>query len=170
MPIRHEPTRAQLLALPHGVAGTVATLRAMATLAREYRKAMPVRELALSIVRKVPGHKNFSGQAAALYHWVVNNIQYVRDVDTVETLQTPLKTLEYAQGDCDDQATLMAALLGAVGFPARFVAVNLQHGAPFAHVFAEAMIDGHWYALDTTERFGPGGRPPRVADVLTELV
>jgi transglutaminase-like putative cysteine protease len=142
----------------------------MAAIVRQYRASMPIRELALSIVRSVPGHKNFRGQVSALHNWVVRNIQYIRDIDGLETLQTPIKTLEYRQGDCDDQSILMASLLRAVGFPARFVAVKVNPFGPFVHVFSEANLGTVWFPLETTERWGPGVRPPRIADKMVENI
>lgn len=154
-----EPTRSQLKALPAGPRGTRATLRDMARFVRAYRKEIPIRELALSIVRSVPGHKNFRGQIEALHKYVQNRIQYVQDIRDVETLQTPIKTLEYGQGDCDDQATLLAALLESVGFHTRFIAVQLQHGGPFVHVYAEVNLGRSWFPVETTERW-PAGKGP----------
>jgi transglutaminase-like putative cysteine protease len=142
----------------------------MAAIVRQYRASIPIRELALSIVRNVPGHKNFRGQVSALHKWVVRNIQYVRDIDGLETLQTPLKTLEYGQGDCDDQSILMAALLRAVGFPARFVAIKVDQFGPFVHVFSEANLGTVWFPLETTERWGPGVAPPRIVIKMVENI
>ena len=66
-----------------------------------------------------------------------DNVQYVRDVRGVETLATPIKTLETMQGDCDDQAVLLASLLESIGHPTRFVAMAQTALGPFVHVFTE---------------------------------
>lgn len=161
---------ASLQYLPEGAAGTRATLKAMAAYVREYRKNLRVRELALSIVRDVGGHKNFKGAAAAICEWVKSHIQYVRDINEVETVQTPLVTLDYRQGDCDDQATLMAALLEAVGFNTRLRAIKLDPGGAFEHVVAEAQIDNSWVPLETTEDWAPGQFPANVAGNMYEHV
>ncbi len=158
-----QPTTSQLLSIPDGPAGTRQTLRLMAQLTRRYRKTMPVRELALSIVRSVGGHKNFRGQVAALQSWVKQNIQFVRDVRGVETIQSPEKTLEFSQGDCDDQSLLLASLLESVGIPARFVAVIVNPFGPFVHVYTEARLGRVWFPLETTENWPAGKGPPRVA-------
>lgn len=156
--------------LPEGDAGTRATLQVMAALVRQYRKTMPIRELALDIVHRVPGHKNFSGEAAAITFWVRDHIRYVRDVNDVETVQTPLKTLDFGQGDCDDQATLMGALLQAVGFRTRFMAVKLSPSGPYVHVLTQAHINGDWVPLETTENWAPGSFPIRIAGAMFETV
>lgn len=161
---------ATLLSLPDGDAGTRATLRVMASLVRQYRRSLPIRQLALQIVGSVSGHKNFAGEAAALCRWVQQNIRYTRDVNDVETIQTPLKTLDFGQGDCDDQSTLLASLLEAVGFQTRFLAIKTNALGPFVHVVAEARIGRDWVPLETTEPWAPGQFPVRVAGAMIEEV
>ncbi len=163
-------TRAQLLAIPDGPHGTRETLRVMARVTRHARKTLPVRQLAMRIVRGVGGHKNFKGQVSALHSWVKNNIQFVRDIHGVETIQTPEKTLEFAQGDCDDQAVLLASLLMSVGFPARFVAVKMNPFGPFVHVYAETRLGTVWFPVETTERWAMGRGPKKVAARMVENI
>ena len=105
---------------------------------REYKKSLPVRELALSLIRQVPGHKNWVGQIKALHRYVQKRIQYVRDIRGVETIATPLVTIQIGQGDCDDQAVLLAALLESIGHPTRFVAIKQTTLGPFVHVYTVA--------------------------------
>jgi transglutaminase-like putative cysteine protease len=93
----------------------------------------------------------------------------VRDVEGVETLQTPLVTLAQAAGDCDDQSLLLATLLNAVGHPARFVAAAFN-GGDFEHVWVETKIGSSWYAADTTEPVAFGWRPPRITSRLIQYV
>jgi transglutaminase-like putative cysteine protease len=162
------PTTAQLLAIPDGPQGTRATLRLMSALVRQYRKHLAVRQLALAVVQSVRGHKNFGGMVSALCEWVKDSIQYVRDIRDVETIQTPVKTLEFRQGDCDDQATLLASLLESVGFRARFVAIKTEFDGPFVHVYTEVNLGTQWYPLETTEPWQPGQGPPRVAARMVE--
>jgi len=161
---------AQLLSLPDGDAGTRATLQVMASLVRQYRKNIAVRSLALDVVERVPGHKNFGGEARALCVWVRSNIRYVRDINEVETIQTPLKTLDIGQGDCDDQATLLASLLEAVGFRTRFMAIKTATLGPYVHVVAQAEVGREWVPLETTEPWEPGTFPVRVAGAMIEEI
>lgn len=161
---------ASLSILPDGPAGTRATLKLMASLVRQYRKHLPIRELALGIVRQVGGVKNFHGMAVALCRWVRAHIQYVRDIRDVETVQTPVVTLAYKQGDCDDQSTLLAALLESVGFETRFRAVKTDPIGPFVHVVCEAHIDGQWVPLETTEDWQPGSFPVNVTASMVESI
>lgn len=158
---------ASLQLIPDGPAGTRVTLQTMASLVRTYRKVLRLRELALSIVRPVAGSKNFFAEAVALCEWVRGSIQYVRDIRDVETIQTPVVTLDYRQGDCDDQATLLATLLECVGFTTRFRAVATDPGGPFVHVLTEALIENAWVPLETTEPWEPGTFQARVTDEMT---
>lgn len=109
---------------------------------------MIVRNQALAIVDGLPS-RDFRGEVQAVYHWVRDNIRFVRDIEGIETLATPQRTLSLGQGDCDDQATLVAAILTALGFTTRFVAVGFGPGQ-FSHVFAEVQLNGRWIPLETT--------------------
>ena len=122
---------------------------------REYKKSLPVRQLALSLIRDLPGHKNWVGQIKRLHFYVQKHIQYVRDVRGVETLQTPIVTIQIRQGDCDDQAVLLAALLESIGHPTRFVAIKQNIFGPFVHVYTETKIGPRWLPLETTEKMRP---------------
>lgn len=154
-------TQAVLMGIPDGPQGTLATLRLMRDIVLATRKTMPVRELALNLIRNVPGHKNWNGQIAALHRYVRDSIQYVRDVRNVETLQSPQKTLQYGQGDCDDKSILLSALLESIGHPTRFVAISVSPLGPYAHVYVETKSGNKWIPLETTEPW-PAGKPPPV--------
>lgn len=134
---------------------------------KHFKKDMQIRGLAQTLVSDLPGHKNWTGQIKALHGFVQDNVQYVRDVRGVETLATPLKTLETMQGDCDDQATLLASLLESIGHPTRFVAMKHSTFGPYVHVYTETKIGDKWYPLETTEKF-PAGFPMKNAGVMVE--
>ncbi len=158
--IRRKETTATLRAIPSGHAGTRATLQLMSQLVRRYKKAIPIRQLAFSIIDRVRGHKNFGAQVRAIHRYMRNNIQFVKDVNGVETLATPIKTLEYRKGDCDDQAVLIATLLESIGHPTRFVAVKMSTFGPFVHVYTETKIGAKWVPVETTENWEVGQGPP----------
>lgn len=156
-------TTATLQAIPDGEAGTRATLHLMRQLVRRYKKSVPLRQLAFSIIDSVPGDKNFAAQVKAIHRFVRSNVRYVRDINGVETLQTPIKTLEFSKGDCDDQATLIATLLETIGHPTRFIAIKQNIFGPFVHVYTETKIGSKWYPVETTEPWEVGQGPPKVA-------
>jgi len=81
----------------------------------------------------------------------------------VETIHRPewlLGEIEAGRvvwGDCDDEATLIAAMLTTVGIPARFVAVRRSDRSFFEHVFCEAWTGAGWLMLDPRHRAMPPG-------------
>lgn len=147
------PTNARLEGIPDGMPGAIQTLFRMRDLARaSLREAdQRVRETALSIIS---GSQSWIAQARAIQEWVQDHIQYVRDpIDAnggVELIQTPQKTLDYGAGDCDDQSTLMAALLSSVGHPSRFMAVGFR-GEPLSHVLTQTKVRNCWASVETIE-------------------
>jgi transglutaminase-like putative cysteine protease len=159
-----------LTGIPDGVEGTRATLSFMVKYVKEYRVHPRIVELARSIVSDLPG-KAFRQEAARLQNWVRENIRYTLDVYDVETLQTPLVTLDLKQGDCDDQSILLATLLNAIGHEARFVAVGLDRAMPdnFEHVFVETKIGGEWLPAETTEPVRLGEYPYSPEEVVTRM-
>lgn len=142
----------------------------MAQLASQSKTNPRIRELALSIVGVVPG-KHYRSEIDRIFVWVRDHIRYTRDVRGVETVQTPVKTLEYGQGDCDDQVTLLASLLESVGVRTRFKAIGFTPGH-FQHVYMEALDDssGRWIALDPTEQVAVGWEPPPAASVMIQEI
>lgn len=153
------PSRVTLEAIPDGEAGIRATLKRMRQLVLAAKADATIYDLAREIIRGEPD-KDFAQEARAVQAWVQQHIRYTRDPIDMESLQEPVKTLELAQGDCDDQAMLVAALLGSIGARARFQAIGPEEGV-FTHVFTEVLIDGSWFAMETTEPWSFGQRYPR---------
>jgi len=158
----------QLLTIRSGDGGVTDTLRLMAQLARQFKTDPLVRQTGMRIVQPCPGKDDLC-EVSAIQNWVRSNIRYTSDVLDVETLHTPLYTLQERAGDCDDQATLTAALLMTVGIPAAYCAVGVNGGS-YSHVMAFAGVrnQGRWVSVETTldrdpftgEPIGPGWFPP----------
>lgn len=151
---RPPPTNYYLLGIPSGRRGVRTTLKLMSQLVERYKVNPCVRELAVKITNRLPG-KHYTKEAAALQQWVQRNIRYVRDVRGVETLQTPVKTLQLKAGDCDDHSILLAAMLESIHHPTRFVAIGTSPGS-FNHVFVETEIKPRWVPLETTQPWPMG--------------
>lgn len=143
--------------IPDGVPGISATLKIMSQLVKEYKKSMAVRGLTLRLVKDC-GQKDYSCEVRQVHAYVRDTIRYVNDIRDVETIQTPDKTIELGQGDCDDKSTLIAAMLESIGHPTRFVAIGFQVGV-FAHVYVETKIGAKWIPLETTEPVDVGWEP-----------
>lgn len=135
----------------------------MSRMVRGYKKFAPLRQLALHIIQDVPGRKNFRGQIERIQEYVRHNIQYVKDIEGVETIQTPDMTVRNRAGDCDDQAVLVATLLAAIGHPTRFIAMKSKLLGPYVHVYAETRNGTRWWPVETTENWPVGYEPPQSA-------
>jgi len=147
------------MGIPDGVGGIAATLHVMGALTREGKKNMNVRNLALSLVKNCQ-QKDWDCEIARLHEYVRDEVRYVGDVNDVETVQTPQKTIELMAGDCDDKSVMLAALLESIGHPTRFTAIGFQAGV-YCHVFVETKRGDIWVALETTEPVSVGWQPDR---------
>jgi transglutaminase-like putative cysteine protease len=143
--------------LPIGTrAQTAATLEAMRAVAWEAATRPRVLTVATRLVREVDG-RNVAGLARRVRQWMRHRVRFLPDpaVPGTELIRTPDYLLEeidrfgFARGDCDDAATLAAALLLSAGVTGRFVAVGW--GGEFAHVYAEAATPAGFLELDVTE-------------------
>lgn len=153
--------------LADGADGIRQTLGAMRRFVRKYRTNGTIYTLARSIVDPVRA-KDYYGEMVAVFKWVQNHIRYVRDIDGVESVQTPLATLEIGQGDCDDMATLLAALLSAIGAPVRFAALGFAPSNEYSHVIVEALVGREtWVPMDAiVPGARVGWRPPGVTRLM----
>jgi transglutaminase-like putative cysteine protease len=137
--------------LPAGDAGTFTTLRYMRQLARRPRPE--VVRLAHDSTAGLP----LDQAVARLFQFVRDEVLNRPDPPGCEYLQAPHVTLRNPEGDCDDKATLLAALLVSIGVGVRFVAIALR-GRVLSHVFLEANLPGHgWVALDPKNPRGSVG-------------
>lgn len=142
-----KPATGTLLAIPGGTAGVRRTLALMVDLVRTFKTDVNVRNYAVQLVQGC-ADKDYRSELVTLQHFCRDQIRYVRDVDTAETLQTPVQTLKLAAGDCDDKATLFCALASAIGFPSRFCAIGVR-GEGFSHVMAQARLGAGWVNCET---------------------
>lgn len=147
-----------LSGLPDGPEGVRKTLAAMSDFVRQSNVNPDFVNFARSLISNVR-QKDFSGEANSIHNWVRDNIRYTQDPYSVEFVQLPDITIQTRQGDCDDKSTLVAALLQAIGHPARFVAVGFTPEG-FDHVYVETKIKDKWLGSDTTEEVPLGWSPP----------
>lgn len=149
--------------------GTRQTLKLMARLVREARRDTRIRHLSASLIRSVTA-KNYTGEVATIFEFVRNTVRYTLDPNNVEAIQKPINTLELEYGDCDDMATLLAAMLESIGHPCIFVAIAQEVPNAFDHVFVETRIGDSWVALDATEPYSMGWKPPDVVSWMTQKI
>ena len=139
--------------IPTGARGTRQTLRLMSKLVREFRTSDTIRRTAANIVEGFPSQA-FRDEVRALFSFVRDDIRYLGDVNEVETIQAPDVTLATGQGDCDDKAALLAALLQSIGYKTQFVAVGFSEPGVFEHVFVRVLLGNQMISLDPTVEGG----------------
>jgi transglutaminase-like putative cysteine protease len=146
--------------LPDGALGTRKTLQIMSELVRSYKRPGTLTwQAAHDLVAALPG-KNWAAEVRVLHEYVRDHIRYTRDTHGTESVQTPDATLvDIKQGDCDDKATALAALLEAIGHPTRFVAIGKRPGT-YSHVFVQTRLGTQWVSLDPTMQVPAGWAPP----------
>lgn len=144
------------------------TLELMAAYARRDRVADTIREAANTTTIGVDV-QNAHEVAASIWRYIRNRVRWIPDANGVELLQTPIVTLRQRYGDCDDQATLAAAMLAALGIPAGFEAIAYRQKGVFDHVYALYWDGVGWHMLDPTAeaRPGPGTMRPAAHDRMT---
>jgi len=149
--------RTHQMGIPGGLSGNLKTIRVMREVARKRATHPLVRRTALAVLRAsgVQDH-DYPGEAVALGRWVQSRIRYVKDPTGVEQLTDPVTMLErisrgVAQGDCDDMALTLAALLLAAGHEPYFRAVRYStESGPYNHIYVvvhENDLQGNDYRI-----------------------
>lgn len=157
--------RVHRITIPNGDAGTRETVRHMRRLVREGKVSPSVRDYALRITRGIPG-RDGTKQALAIRQWLASNIEFRRDPEGAELLYTPQRALRILTErgpplyiDCDDVATLAAALGSSVGLRSRFQVVGfLSPNAPYRHVWTDLSTPAkgaRWIEMDVTRTQQP---------------
>ena len=97
-------------------------------------------------------------RAADLLGYVQNHVSFAGELR--ETFNGVARTLEIGQGDCDDSARALLALLRSLAIPARLETLPARAtGRPPHHVAAQVQLGGAWHWLETTVRAEPGEHP-----------
>lgn len=147
-----------------GDAGIEQTIGVMRQLIDEALADPDFVNTAVRVVSSAPAHDEI-GELEAIYSYVAQNVRFTKDPVTKEKLYPPQELLKIGAGDCDDISMLTAALLMAVGYPARLVTVAASGGAPgeFSHVYCEAEVppgSGNWIPLDSARPDSAFGLAP----------
>lgn len=151
------------LPLPHGDAGTWATLHQMRRLAVGDSSHPLVVDAAAAAAR---GGGDVTGLIHQVRNWLECHTRFTYDPDGVELVRSPTAALLEIErtgalrGDCDDVATLAAGLLLALGITTRFRVIGWQRGGGFSHVLAEAWDGNRWWDLDVTRPYQLAGVAP----------
>lgn len=163
--------------LPGGDAGVYVTLAAM----REAARAVPTHPIVQqAVLDATQGATDPVAVWRGIRQWLGTRVRFrpdrldplaQQDPDLVEIVHTPLDQLRtiarqgIALGDCDDVATLAAALTLGAQQRARFVVAGFRGpGAPYRHVYAELLAPGGALDYDIT-RTARAPLPTRIATV-----
>ncbi len=139
----------------------------MARLAVEAQKDIQFRNFTAGVVQGVTP-RDYTSELAAILNWVRLNIRYLRDPIQYERVQTPQITLKIKSGDCDDMATLLAAMATSIGHRCQFAAGAFNNAPSPSHVWCEAYdsVCRCWLALDPV----PGKRTHEMLSRTTGIV
>lgn len=178
------PDGVRRFAIPGGLGGVRRTLRIMVDVSSTFKTDLWIRTLAVClvggrVVTLANGQqvryplcrpKDYVAELRCLHAFVRDHIRYVRDVYGVETLQTPIQTLNVLAGDCDDKSMIFNALAASIGFQTRFCAAGFR-GEPFSHVMAQALLEdqGVYLNAETILTDPPvelGWEPPDATEVM----
>ena len=114
--------------------------------------------LIVTMAKRAIGNSVTAGQAAKNIESFVRN--YISDKNYGVGYASALETVKSKQGDCTEHALLVAALLKAVGIPARIAsgAVHDDRLQRFiVHAWTQAYIGGQWVSYDAAQNgFGSG--------------
>lgn len=164
-----------------GALGTSQTLAAMAALASSAVGRPQVNKLARDTMERPTGCNSLYEKLGALFFKLRTTFKYISDPHGVEYIQDPEKLAcvinngAVARGDCDDLATLAAALLATLNIEPAFIVVGRRRGR-FIHVLPAAVKPGtpenkrltraDVVPFDPQEGFKPGRWPPPYCPVV----
>lgn len=101
--------------------------------------------------------------ARAIQKFTQRHIKYFREAP--ERWASPLRTLAWRLGDCDDKAILISSILRGFRVPMRlkFLRFRMPDGRKFSHVYPQAKLDGRWEALESVRPYALGADPETLA-------
>lgn len=158
-----------MTSISNGQPGVWQTIAHMRRLVNQFKSNVEMRKAATQIIFLTP-EKDEYAEAEAIFNFVRDSIRYVKDIYNVETLSTPLITLQTKLGDCDDQTTLLATLLESVGYPTRFVVAAYTVPGHYEHVYMQAYVGNEWVDMDATEHEPMGWQPPGAVSIAYEAI
>lgn len=90
-----------------------------------------------------------------------DNIKYFRE--SPERFASPLRTIDWGIGDCDDKSILIATVLRSFKIPVRLKFLRFSYFSPsekiqktVQHVYPQAKIDNKWYSLESVHKWPAG--------------
>ncbi len=107
----------------------------MRRFAHKGKSDLEVRQLVETICKDLV-QGDYAAEVLAIYYWVCQNIRYMRDIHDVEFVKEPRQVVATRSGDCDDIATLLAAMCMASGNTCEFLLASYSSTTSMpTHVF-----------------------------------
>jgi len=170
------PWQTSTTRIPLGNDGHRRTLAAMSELAQAGSRDPVVIAAAQNAVRYAPEHSDLADFGALLID-VRRRMRYTPDPLDAEVVKHPRFLIEQSNRhgkeamDCDDVSVLLAAMLGAIGYRARFVTVGTDSRKPgeWTHVYVSAQRkNGQWVPLDPIVRSWGVGQEVQSSELVTK--
>lgn len=158
--------------VPDGDDGTMKVVQIMRAMGEDAAHSPLVQRAASEISAQAHGAEPID-RLHSLYHYLRQHIAFKPDTLNAETIRHPeqLLTEIYSTGkaaaDCDDVATLAAAIMRAMGIQPLFVLVARRPG-PFEHVHPAAIINDEIMPFDPQEGYELGHLTPGVRRVTVD--
>lgn len=149
---------------------------------RDLRSNGSQRQALWNVVRKYTGHPQLIDWAArfikaagvperdpaafarALQRYSQQHIRFFRE--RPERFASPLRTLQWGLGDCDDKTIFIATVLRSFRIPvrAKFIRFRVRpkeggRERQVSHVFPEVKVGGKWLALESVHPWAMGDSP-----------
>lgn len=153
----------------------------LAGVARQMMKSIRdprVRQLAVSIVSKrsrrpdphtgdggwAVAERDYWGEVKAIFNWMRANVRYIRDMSTIDTFATAMRTIEAHGGDCDDYTIALGALLMSVGYSVRMKTIQTKDSDDWNHIYLQVGLPPgkptKWKTLDASVAQPAGWEAP----------
>jgi len=148
------------------------TVEVIKALIKEHTRNPRLHILVAELIRNCPS-KSYTCYLKRIVGFVRKHVKYVRDPQKLETLRSPIRTLELGMGDCDDHTILTGTLLRIAGFPVRIVLGDTNADGKYEHVFLKVLVPRKgWITVDTTataERvYAPKSYPTKEIELFGE--
>lgn len=101
--------------------------------------------------------------ARAVQRFAQDHIKFFRE--RPERFSSPLRTIQWGFGDCDDKSILIATVLRSFRVPVRLAFIRYEHRSKdgstrrISHVYPQTEVAGQWLALESVHPW-PMGKDP----------
>jgi transglutaminase-like putative cysteine protease len=120
----------------------------MRRFAHKGKSDLEIRQLVETICKDLV-QGDYASEVLAIYYWVCQNIRYMRDIHDVEFVKEPRQVVATRSGDCDDIATLLAAMCMACGNTCEFLLASYASATSMpTHVFLRVTTPSGPMVLD----------------------